>query len=270
MTNDYIYSLTTSPCIHASLCSVWWNDKNLGDTSSVPALREHDGGGSEGDGSEGDRRANHSSSGSNKGGGEDETTTNTTTNHLNSSGKASEQWQDVGGGESSIDPLQDPDFLSPTLPVSRFAWSSRDGNRFTVRLPDKGQLALVSTLTLALWDTGEEHEEGQGQGQGRGQGQGGGLGEGFGFAAGSWGGAGGGGGGDTTPGPRSATPTSRRPRTAAAALYSGCVRLPFSSLLHIRDGVVTLPFLPPGADPFLATRTQVPPLPSPSVYICPT
>ena len=63
------------------------------------------------------------------------------------------------------------------------------------------------------------------------------------------------GGGSDTPGQRGATPTHRH-RTATAALYSGCVRLPFSSLLHLRDGVVTLPFLPPGADPFITTRAQ--------------
>ena len=104
---------------------MWWNDKNLGDTESVPPLRgEHDGYGFEGEGNgvEGERGMNHNSSGmSGKEGGDDEITTTATANHKNNnnaSGK-SDQWEDVGGGESSNEPLQDQDVISPTMPMSR-------------------------------------------------------------------------------------------------------------------------------------------------------
>ena len=213
--------------------SVWWNDKNLGDTESVPALREYTNEEGEGVGKEKEKQMNlNHSSKSNQGGDDD-------------------HWQDVGRGESSVDP-DDPEFLSPTLPLSRFVWTSKDNNRFTVRLPEKGQQALISTLTLALWDTGEDYEEGQRQGQRGASGPG----QTDGFAEGGWigGGTEQGGGGENTPISRSATPTRHHRPTA---LYSGSVRLPFASLLHLRDGVVTLPFLPPGSDPFLATRSQV-------------
>jgi len=121
-----------------------------------------------------------------------------------------------------VDVTPDED-LSKSLLVSRFAFDSH--NTFNVRLPQRLELAEQTALTVALWDDGDI-DEGLGTGAN---------------------------------GARTATPMSRERRKRAQqqnTLYSGCVRLPFSSLLHLRDGVVTVPFVAPGDDPALPRRGQ--------------